>query len=301
MRRAFAAETLTVADPGGAWTPACDDAFVKPFEKETGVSINHIAREHYPTVEIKANVETKAYTWDVVIATEADVSSLSPQNLLSRSTGAARTWARSCRRRESPAGWAATCTASVIGYRTDKYGQNGPQNWADFWDVKKFPGRRAMHKHPIDTLEAGADGRRRADGQALSDRHGPRLQEARPDQAACRRVVDRRRADDADAAERRGRHASPTWNARAQVGDRSRRRRSRSSGTRASTRSKAGSSPRATPRPSSARSSSSSAPTPSARPSSSSSSPTARPTRRPMTTSRRSAPSSCRPPRRTSS
>ncbi len=63
---------MTVADPGGAWTPAADGAFVKPFEKEAGVEINHIARQHYPSVEIKANVEAKAYTWDVVIATDAD-------------------------------------------------------------------------------------------------------------------------------------------------------------------------------------------------------------------------------------
>ena len=82
MRRAWAADQLTVADPGGAWTPACDEAFVKPFEKETGTQVNHIARQHYPTVEIKANVDTKAYTWDVVIATEADVIELSPQGLL---------------------------------------------------------------------------------------------------------------------------------------------------------------------------------------------------------------------------
>src|SRR5579885_3109234 len=79
---AFAAETITVADPGGVWSPAADAAFVKPFEKETGISVNHIARQHYPSVEIKANVETKTYTWDVVIATDADVFELAPQNLL---------------------------------------------------------------------------------------------------------------------------------------------------------------------------------------------------------------------------
>src|SRR5215471_10302991 len=61
---ARAKDTLTVADPGGVWTPACDAAFIKPFEQEADVQINHIARQHYPSVEIKANVETKSYTWD---------------------------------------------------------------------------------------------------------------------------------------------------------------------------------------------------------------------------------------------
>src|SRR3954451_2161603 len=60
--RALAKETLTVADPGGAWTPASGAAFVQPFAKEADVTVNHIARAHYPTVEINANVEPKSYT-----------------------------------------------------------------------------------------------------------------------------------------------------------------------------------------------------------------------------------------------
>ena len=82
LDRAFAKDTLTVADPGGAWAPASAAAFVQPFAKEANVTVKHIAREHYPTVEIKANVETKSYTWDAVIATDADVNELAPQNLL---------------------------------------------------------------------------------------------------------------------------------------------------------------------------------------------------------------------------
>src|SRR5947209_1489208 len=159
-RRAAAADTLTIADPGGAWGPACDEAFVHPFEKETGASINHIAREHYPTVEIKANVETKAYTWDVVIATEADVLELSPQGLLTPLDWSGEDMGQIMKEAHRPDWMGTDVYASVMGWRTDKYGQKGPQSWADFWDVQKFPGRRAMHKHPIDTLEQAlmADG-----------------------------------------------------------------------------------------------------------------------------------------------
>jgi putative spermidine/putrescine transport system substrate-binding protein len=160
FQKAFAKETLTIADPGGAWTPAADAAFVKPFETESGVAINHIAREHYPTVEIKANVETKAYTWDVVIATDADVYELAPQNLLEPLDWTGEDMGQIMPSARRP-GWMGQDTyATVLCYRTDKFGQNGPKNWADFWDVKKFPGRRAMHKHPIDTLEEAllADG-----------------------------------------------------------------------------------------------------------------------------------------------
>lgn len=160
MRRAWAAEQLTIADPGGAWTPACDAAFVKPFEKEAGVQINHIARQHYPTVEIKANVETKAYTWDVVIATEADVTELSPQGLLTPLDWSGEDMGQIMKEAHRPDWMGTDVYATVLSYRTDKYREKAPSSWADFWDVKKFPGRRAMHKHPIDTLEMAlmADG-----------------------------------------------------------------------------------------------------------------------------------------------
>src|SRR5215471_5591602 len=158
--RAFAAETMTVADPGGVWTPAADAAFVKPFEKESGVTINHIARQHYPSVEIKANVEAKAYTWDVVIATDGDVAELAPQGLLEPLDWSGDDMAQIMPEAKKP-GWMGTdIYATILAYRTDKFGKNGPQSWADFWDVQKFPGRRAMHKHPIDMLEVAllADG-----------------------------------------------------------------------------------------------------------------------------------------------
>ncbi len=47
-----------------------------------------------------------------------------------------------------------------MAYRTDKYGDDGPKNWADFWNVEKFPGRRSLRRNPIDTLEQAlmADG-----------------------------------------------------------------------------------------------------------------------------------------------
>lgn len=158
--RAVAAETLTVADPGGVWTPAADAAFVKPFEKEAGVSINHIARQHYPSVEIKANVEAKSYTWDVVIATDGDIAELAPQGLLEPLDWSGDDMSQIMPEAKQP-GWMGTdIYATILAYRTDKFGNNGPKSWADFWDVQKFPGRRGMHKHPIDMLEVAllADG-----------------------------------------------------------------------------------------------------------------------------------------------
>ena len=32
-----------------------------------------------------------------------------------------------------------------LAYRKDKFPNGGPQSWADFWDVKKFPGNRSLY------------------------------------------------------------------------------------------------------------------------------------------------------------
>ncbi len=50
--------------------------------------------------------------------------------------------------------------STVAAWNTNTYGDNGPQNWADFWDVKKFPGKRAYRGKVAGALEPAlmADG-----------------------------------------------------------------------------------------------------------------------------------------------
>jgi putative spermidine/putrescine transport system substrate-binding protein len=47
-----------------------------------------------------------------------------------------------------------------LAYQKSKYGNNPPKSWADFWDVKKFPGRRSLENEGLYALEAAllADG-----------------------------------------------------------------------------------------------------------------------------------------------
>src|SRR3546814_20081773 len=41
----------------------------------------------------------------------------------------------------------------VIGYDGDRIKGPGPQSWADFWDMKRFPGKRGMRRTPNYSLE----------------------------------------------------------------------------------------------------------------------------------------------------
>ena len=54
-----------------------------------------------------------------------------------------------------------TAYSTVLAYNKDVYGDNPPKNWADFFDVEKFPGTRAIGgTYPSTNMEIGlmADG-----------------------------------------------------------------------------------------------------------------------------------------------
>ncbi len=42
--------------------------------------------------------------------------------------------------------------ATTIVYRKDRFPNGGPQSWADFWDIKRFPGSRSLQDLPYSCL-----------------------------------------------------------------------------------------------------------------------------------------------------
>ena len=158
-RRVGAAESLIVADPGGPFKDGYGAAFYRPYEQETGVRIVNVAREHQPTSQVRAIVETKNYSWDVVTITQGDQVLLNGLGMLETLdwSDAHMQEIMPEARRDDWMGVDVYCT--VLSFRADTY-KKAPQSWADFWDLKAFPGRRSLRKSPIDTLEIAllADG-----------------------------------------------------------------------------------------------------------------------------------------------
>ncbi len=141
---------IVVSDPGGPYTTAYREAFYDPFEKATGIKVVSVARESQPVAQLAAMVQTKNYVWDVTtlkgflepIGLKAsDFPDVMPEAI-------------------TPDWLGVDVYSTVLAYRQDKFGQNGPKSWADFWDVKRFPGRRCLRRSPLDTLEQAllADG-----------------------------------------------------------------------------------------------------------------------------------------------
>jgi putative spermidine/putrescine transport system substrate-binding protein len=153
------ARTLVVRDPAGPYVKAMTEAFYQPFEKAAGVRIERVTADHEPTSQVKAMVETKNYFWDVVSLSMGAYGVVDSQGLIEPLD-----WSGEMNEIHKPfqrPGFLAYDVASTaIVYSIDRYGDKGPQSWAEFWDVERFKGRRAMRRHPFDTLEEAlmADG-----------------------------------------------------------------------------------------------------------------------------------------------
>lgn len=157
--RASAATQIIVADPGGPFGPAFRKAFYDPFEKATGNKVVNVAREAEPTAQFKAMVETKSYTWDVCTLTLSARDILAGQGLLDQIGFTHADVPKLMPEAISPLFMGTDVYSTVFAYRTDRV-KTAPASWADFFNVEKFPGRRALRKNPIDTLEQAllADG-----------------------------------------------------------------------------------------------------------------------------------------------
>ncbi len=153
--RSFAAEQITSADVGGVPGAAIRTAFYDPFEKETGIRVVGVAHEADPTTQFKLLVDTQSFIWDLCMVTPAHVGYLStPKAYLEPLNITLPPGTDLVPGALTPVWCGFSVFSTILAYRTDKFSAAGPKNWADFWDVQKFPGRRGLYKGVAGTLEA---------------------------------------------------------------------------------------------------------------------------------------------------
>jgi putative spermidine/putrescine transport system substrate-binding protein len=162
MGSAAAAEQLTYVGQGGASQKADTVAILDPVAKRLGITINQDSvPDAWPIM--RSQVASGKPTWDVVkVATNYCVRGAA-QGLVEKLD-----FSKIPNAATMPADYRTDHSivyetySSVLGYNLKKYpdAATAPKTWADFWDVKKFPGRRSLRNHPLATLEAAlmADG-----------------------------------------------------------------------------------------------------------------------------------------------
>ncbi|WP_321806962.1 ABC transporter substrate-binding protein [Burkholderia sp. BCC1993] len=152
------AETVTFAGYGGDYQKNIVKALIKPAADKENFDLRTESHDGLATVRVQ--VASGSPAWDIVQLGAEECATGSTQNLFEKldykliSTSGIPAEARA-------EDWIASNYYSVVlAYRTDKYKDNPPRTWADFWNVKKFPGKRSLALQPQETMEVAllADG-----------------------------------------------------------------------------------------------------------------------------------------------
>ena len=138
------ADDIVIAANGGSMREAREVAYFKPFEEKTGTHVIPFDIEIYDMwARVEAMQRTGNFGFDIVNASIADLIK-HKDVLLDMDCQDSETVKKALPGVCHPKGMASHAGALLLLYNKKKYGDNGPKTWADFWDVKKFPGRRGL-------------------------------------------------------------------------------------------------------------------------------------------------------------
>jgi len=154
---------VTVISFGGAVQKAQQKAYYEPLDKG-GLKV--VPGEYNgEQAKIKAMVEAKNVTWDVVEVESAELQRGCEEGLFEKLD-----YAKIGDKKDfvpkavSDCGIGTFVWATILAYNADKL-KTPPASWAEFWDVQKFPGKRGLRKGAKFTLEIAL----LADGVKLTD------------------------------------------------------------------------------------------------------------------------------------
>jgi putative spermidine/putrescine transport system substrate-binding protein len=136
--RAVESDTVVFADYGGTTRTARSEAFTTPFSSEFGV--RPVFADADPA-KLALFAERKSAEWDLIDLDSWDVVRFSEQGLLAKLPSDV-TRADLVPKEYQPYASGGYNASVGFGYRTD--GDATPKTWADFYDLEKFPGKRAL-------------------------------------------------------------------------------------------------------------------------------------------------------------
>ena len=158
-----AAKSMTFVTFGSAFQEAQEKAFVDPFAEKTGAEVTVDSPTDLSKLKVMA--ETGDPEWDVYLAGSA-ASFAYCGTLFEKIDFTNIDKADFAEGTVSDCGVPVDTYSYLVAYNTETYGDNPPTSLADFFDLQKFPGTRAMSGDPAEgNLEMAllADGVDRAD------------------------------------------------------------------------------------------------------------------------------------------
>ncbi|WP_035514408.1 polyamine ABC transporter substrate-binding protein [Paraburkholderia nodosa] len=158
------ARPLAVVNYGGTLADAQQSAFIAPFQAATGIDVTATSYSG-EQAKVKAMVDGHQVSWDVVEVESTDVGRGCDSGMYERID-----WSKIAdsgqldHAAKTRCGVGIFAWANTFAYNT-KLLKTAPASWGDFWDTKKFPGKRGMRKTARGNLEFAlmADGVKPAD------------------------------------------------------------------------------------------------------------------------------------------
>lgn len=149
---------VTAVSWGGALQDAQSKTLFQPAAKAMGITVRE--ETYGGMADLRLQVKSGAVTWDVVTSGSGSAARAGAEGLLEPldykvidvSTFQDGLYQDYC--------VGGDVFSTVLAWNTKTFGDNGPQSWADFWDVEKFPGKRAYRNSVAGALEPAlmADG-----------------------------------------------------------------------------------------------------------------------------------------------
>jgi putative spermidine/putrescine transport system substrate-binding protein len=145
-----AGEGLVFTSSGGAYQKAQTNAWLKPYSNQTGTEIRQDSSTDYAKL-LQSMVENNQVIWDVVdvgndfgLKSTADLLEPLDYSVIDKGSileGYASKYRVAC-----------MLYANTLAYNTEQM-EGTPSSWVDFFDTRRFPGRRGLWKFPAETLE----------------------------------------------------------------------------------------------------------------------------------------------------
>jgi len=148
-----AAKEIVVVNFGGDAVKFWKQAWGEPFTKNTGTKVTVLGAE--PTVgAIKAMVESGNIVWDAIDGDSFNLAILGKQGLIQKYD-----YTKVDRNKVRPEfvfeyGCSTYIYSTVNGYNKEKTGGRVPNGYKDYLNFAEFPGKRAIYKWLVGSLEA---------------------------------------------------------------------------------------------------------------------------------------------------
>ncbi|MDH6196892.1 putative spermidine/putrescine transport system substrate-binding protein [Mycobacterium frederiksbergense] len=156
--------TLTFVSYGGIYQDGQAKAALEPFAQQSGAKV--LPDGPTENAKIKAQVDSKNVTWDVVDSTNVFTAKNCGTLFMKLDTSIVDISKLPPGTKTDDCSVPAMGYGLIVAYNTKKYGANPPKTWADFYDTKKFPGKRAIEGTPGELDPGVLEGALLADGVA---------------------------------------------------------------------------------------------------------------------------------------